>query len=143
MRIVDDTLQDRLKRIARIAGAFAIVEIFQGAAARGPCEQQWNHVGARIVHDLREPIDGLLEPCIVTMDEDQHVAVVGFRDSPVEFDAPLFQFHAIGAHRDEIARGIAGRRGRPLHLADLSRAIRRNRPAMSANDSPIARSPST
>ena len=34
---------------------------------------------------------------------------------------------AVGAQGDEIVRGIAGNRRRPLHLADLSRFVGRNR----------------
>ena len=125
--IFDDRPQHRLQRVARVVGAFAIVKILQRAAARGPGEQHRDDVGVRIVRDLREAVDRLLEAGVVAVHEDQHVAARRLGDPLVEIRARFLQVHAVGAGRYEITRGIAGRRSRPLHLADLAHRIGRNR----------------
>ena len=79
------------------------------------------------MRDLREAVDRLLEAGFVAVHEDQHVGARRLGDPLVEIRARFLQVQAVGAGRYEIAPGIAGRRSRPLHLADLAHRIGRNR----------------
>ncbi len=81
----------------------------------------------RVMHDLRETIDRLLEAGVVSVDENERLASGRARYPRVEIGARLSQVHPIGAKRDEVALRIAGRRRWPLHIARRSRAIGRDR----------------
>ncbi len=76
--------------------------------------------------DLREPKDRLGEKRVEAMDEDQRLTLRRLGDARVEAAHRLLLIERIGAQRDEFVGGIAGQGVRPLHLADLARAIRRN-----------------
>jgi hypothetical protein len=81
----------------------------------------------RVVHDLREAIDRLLEPRVEAMDEDENLMPRRADNPGVEIRFRLSQVHSIGAQSDEIVLRIAGRRGRQLNIAGLARLVRGDR----------------
>ena len=68
-------LQQSLEDVARIGGALAIVEIVEQLAARRPGEEHRHDRSARVVRDLREPVDGFLEAGVEAVHEQQHVPI--------------------------------------------------------------------
>ena len=70
-------------RLARHAGAFAVVDIVGRAAARRPGEQHRRSAVIRIMRDLRRAVDGIVEGGVVAMDED-HGAPAARRDVGAE-----------------------------------------------------------
>ena len=81
----------------------------------------------RVVNDLGEAIDGLLETSVVAVDENEDL-VSGSPFHPcVEFGLRAGEIHAVSPQRDEVVRGIARRPRRPLDLAELAGMVRRDR----------------
>ena len=79
--------------------------------------------------DLGESVDRFLEARVVAVHEQQHMPVrrLQFQQAAIEGGDRLFEIEPIGAHRDEVARWIAGRRRWPLDLADLAHGVGRYR----------------
>jgi hypothetical protein len=71
--ITGDGLEKALKRIPGISRALPIVAIRQHAAARGPGEKDRHHGRVRVVHDLREAEDRVLEAAVEAVDKNQHL----------------------------------------------------------------------
>ena len=126
-RIVGERLQHHLQRVARIDRAVAIVDVIGHVAAGRPGEQHRRDVHARVVNDLGEAIDRLLETGVEAVDEHQNPASGRPPDARVEVCFRLSQIHAVGAQDNEIMLRIAGRRGGDLNIARLARPIRRDR----------------
>ncbi len=132
--VLGERLQHRLQPVARIIGALAVVEIGERPAARGPGEQHRHDVSARVVGDLREAVDRLLEARVVAVHEHQRMMRAIGGDALVEQRLHLRQFEPVGVQSDEIARGVARLRGAAIgcrrscarHRAGSTRRYRRN-----------------
>src|SRR5271166_3961503 len=123
IRIGRQRLQDRLKRVARIHRAVAIVDVVDDVAARGPGEQHRRHIDPRVVNDLGEPIDGFLEAGVVAVHENEDLASRRAAHARVEIGFRPGQIDAVGAQSDEVVFRIAGRPRRPLHFAASARRV--------------------
>ena len=104
----------------------AIVEQF---AARWPGEQDGRDWRAGVMRDLGKPVDRFLEPRVVAMHEQQYMSFrrLQLEQALIEVGDRLFQIQPIRAHGDEVTRGIAGLRRRPLNVADLAHGVGRDR----------------
>ncbi len=111
--------QNLLQRIAGIVGAFLVVIIVEYAGARWPGEDHRRNIRARIMHDLRKSIDGILKCVVEAMHEDHDPTALGeMRAYPARhFDIGLERRHA---DRGEIRLRIGRELLRPLHLAHLA-----------------------
>ena len=125
--VLDQGLQHRLQRVARIDRAVTVVDVIRHIAAGRPGEQYGRNIDARVVDDLRETIDGFLEPGVVAVDEDQDTMARRTADARIEVRFGLSQIHPIGAQNGEIALGIGWHRGRRRNVAGLPHAGRRDR----------------
>ena len=120
--VVDDRLQHRLQRVARIVRALAVVEIGERLAARGPGEQHRHDVGARNrARSARSDRPPPRSACCSRARTPARAASATSRSAGRIPRCASFEIDALGAQRDEILGGIAGRRRRPLHVADLAR----------------------
>src|ERR1700688_601877 len=77
-------LQHRLQRIARIDRAVAVIDIVGHTAAGGPSEQHRGDIDARVMNNLREAIDRLLETSIEAVDEEENPAAGHALDARIE-----------------------------------------------------------
>ena len=66
----------RLQTVARRHRAVTVVDIVDRAAARRPGEQHRRPGKAGIVHDLRHPVDRIVEQIVVAVHEHQHAMIV-------------------------------------------------------------------
>ena len=125
--VFDQSLQHRLKRVARIDGAVAIIDVIDHSAAGRPGEQDRRDVDARVMNNLREAIDRFLEAGVEAMDEDENPVPGRALDPRIEVRFRLSQVHAIGAQDDEVTLRIARQRGRERHIPRLACACGWNR----------------
>ena len=80
-----------------------------------------------VVHDLREAKDGVVEAVVEAVDEDQHLPLGSRSQGTVKPGERLVAVDHVGLERHELRGRIARHLSRPLHLADLPRARRRDR----------------
>ncbi len=130
--------QKALEGVPREIGAFAIIAIIEQTPARGPGEQHRQRRRARIVDDLRKTVDRLLEARVVAMDEHERgrLGVFTMRASKRAMAGVAVQ--RFGPHRREFMQGIRRVSRRPLHLADLPRAVRGDRDGNLGEGGPVA-----
>src|SRR5271169_5804353 len=121
--------QKLFEGVTRIIGAVAVILIGKYIARRRPSEQDWRDVrpGARIVQDLREPVDSVLETVVEAVHEDQSLPLVRAAEEARERGGRLIPGDDLRLEGDEIRLRIAGRLLGPLNLADLAVRIRRDR----------------
>ena len=123
--LTDDSAQDLLQRITGIVGAFLVVIIVEHAGARRPGEDHRGNISARIVHDLRKTINGILKCVVETVHEYHHTAAPGqvWTDPAGQFHISLERRHADGG---EILLRIGRQLLRPLHFTHLAVLFRGN-----------------
>src|ERR1700722_5212357 len=109
--VFDQSLQQHLKRVARIDGAVAIINVVRHIAAGGPGEQHRGDVDPRVMNNLREAIDRLLEAGIEAVDENENPAARRSPDARIEVRFRLSQVHAIGAQDGEVTLRVGRQRG--------------------------------
>src|ERR1700727_3184214 len=125
--VFDQSLQQRLKRVARIDGAVAIIDVVRHIAAGGPSEQHGSDIDSCVVNDLPEAIYGFLETGVEAVDEDENPAARRPPDARIEVRFRLSQVHAIGAQDREVTLRVGWQRRRKRDVPWLARAGRRNR----------------
>ena len=125
LRVGGEPAQHTFELVARIGRAFPVVAVGQHAGLRWPGEQHRHGLGAGIMDDLSEAVDGVLETIVEPVHEHQHLPLRRLADLVVD------DRHGVGARDDrcaashEVGRGIARQAFRPLHLADLAMAVGR------------------
>ncbi len=70
--ILGERLQGILESVSRIGRALAIIGVGEQLAARRPGKKDRHGRGTRIVHDLSETVNSLIETVIVAMDENKN-----------------------------------------------------------------------
>ena len=126
VRVLDQRLEQRLERVARIKRAVAVIDVVGHAAAGRPGEQHRGDIDPRVMNDLGEAVDRFLEAGVEAMDENEDPAARRALDARIKVRFRLSQVHPVGAQDDEIALRISGDRGRKLNVAGLARAVRRD-----------------
>ena len=131
VRIGDERGEHGLEGVARVHRAVAVVDVVGHVAAGGPGEQDRGDldagVGAGVVDDLGETVDRLHEAGVVTVDEDQDLMALRFRNPGVEPRLGLRKVHPVDPKGDEIPVRVARRPARPFDLAGLVGARGRDR----------------
>jgi hypothetical protein len=100
-------IEELFQRIARIDRALPVVGIGvqPQLAARGPGEQHRYAFGRRVVHDLRKPVDRIVEPIVEAVHEDQHFASPALLGGVGDGGGKRALVEMVRADGDEIARG--------------------------------------
>ena len=77
--------------------------------------------------DLREPVDRVLEPVVEAVHEDENLPLRRSADGRVDERHRIALVENAGAARDEVRGRVAGQLLWPLHLADPTHALGRDR----------------
>ena len=80
----------------------------------------------RVVDNLSKPVNGIVEPVVEAMHEDEHFAAAGLLCCGSHGGGELLFVDVVRRNRHKIVTRIARKRFRPLDFATLSGAVRWN-----------------